>query len=77
MTNYPVNIDNDILSGTPVFSGTRVPVKNLFDYIESGETIESFLDDFESVTKEQVLKLLEISEKLIENTYSILNENFA
>lgn len=77
MTNYPVNIDNDILSGTPVFSGTRVPVKNLFDYIESGETIESFLDDFESVTKEQVLKILEISEKLIENTYSILNENFA
>jgi uncharacterized protein (DUF433 family) len=77
MTNYPVNIDNEILSGTPVFSGTRVPVKNLFDYLESGETIESFLEDFESVTKDQVLKVLEISEKLIKNTYSILNENFA
>ncbi len=77
MTNYPVNIDKEILAGTPVFSGTRVPIKNLFDYLETGETIESFLDDFESVSKVQVLKVLDISEKLIENTYSILNENFA
>ncbi|MBX3042860.1 MAG: DUF433 domain-containing protein [Candidatus Kapabacteria bacterium] len=77
MTNNPVNIDNEILAGTAVFTGTRVPVKNLFDYLESGETIDSFIDDFDSVTKEQVLKVLEISEKLIENTYSILNENFA
>lgn len=77
MTNNPVNIDSEILSGTAVFNGTRVPVKNLFDYLESGETIDSFIDDFESVTKEQVLKVLEISEKLIENTYNILNENFA
>jgi uncharacterized protein (DUF433 family) len=46
-----VNIDPDILGGTPVFFGTRVPVKNLFDYLETGESIETFLDDFESVSK--------------------------
>lgn len=73
MINNPVNIDSEILGGTAVFTGTRVPVKNLFDYLESGESIVSFLDDFDSVTKEQILKVLEISEKLIENTYSILN----
>ncbi len=77
MYNNVINIDDEILGGTPVFSGTRVPVKNLFDYLETGETIESFLEDFDSVTKEQVIKILNISEKLIENSSLILNENFA
>lgn len=77
MHNNVVNIDKDILGGTPVFYGTRVPIKNLFDYLETGENIELFLSDFESVSKEQVLKVLQISEKLIENPQNILNENFA
>ena len=71
-----INIDNEILDGTPVFSGTRVPIKNLFDYLETGETIETFLDDFDTVQKEQVIKVLEMSQKLIDSSSNILNENF-
>ena len=72
-----INIDPEILGGTPVFSGTRVPVKNLFDYLETGESIEDFLNDFDGVTKEQVVKILEISERLINTSTSILDENIA
>ena len=62
-----INIDPEILGGTPVFYGTRVPIKNLFDYLETGDSIEIFLDDFEGVSKSQVLKVLEMSHKLIED----------
>ena len=72
-----INIDSEILGGTAVFFGTRVPIKNLYDYLETGETIDSFLEDFDNVTKEQVVKVLEISQKLIETSTNILNENFA
>lgn len=72
-----INIDREILGGTPVFSGTRVPIKNLFDYLETGDSIQTFLDDFEGVSKDQVIKLLEMSQKLIETSSNILNENFA
>ena len=58
-----INIDKEILGGTPVFNGTRVPIKNLFDYLETGETIDAFLDDFPSVKREQVVKILEFSEQ--------------
>ncbi len=71
-----INIDPEILGGTPVFFGTRVPIKNLFDYIESGKSIDYFLDDFEGVQKEQVIKILEMSQKLIETSSNILHENF-
>lgn len=75
--NKPViNIDEDILGGTPVFYGTRVPIKNLFDYLETGETIQTFLEDFDSVKKEQVIRVLEMSKKLIEVSSEMLNENF-
>jgi uncharacterized protein (DUF433 family) len=50
---------NDILSGTPVFYGTRVPVQNLIDYLSTGETIDAFLDDFPTVSREQVIRFLE------------------
>ncbi len=72
-----INIDPEIMSGTPVFAGTRVPIKNLFDYLETGDSIEIFLEDFDSVSKEQVVKVLEMSQKLIETSTNILNENFA
>ena len=77
MNGRPINIDADILGGTPVFFGTRVPIKNLFDYLETGEYIEDFLEDFEGVSKSQVIKVLEMSQKLIETSTNILNENFA
>jgi uncharacterized protein (DUF433 family) len=51
--------DPEILSGTPVFAGTRVPVRNLLDYLESGYTLDEFLDDFPSATREQVISFLE------------------
>lgn len=51
--------DPEILSGTPVFAGTRVPVKNLTDCLEAGESIDDFLDDFPSVSRAQVIKFLE------------------
>lgn len=72
-----INIDQEILGGTPVFFGTRVPIKNLFDYLETGDSIETFLEDFEGVSKSQVIRLLEMSQKLIETSSNILNENFA
>ena len=77
MNGNIINIDSEILGGTPVFYGTRVPIKNLFDYLETGETIELFLEDFEGVTRNQVIKLLDMSQRLIENSTNILNENFA
>jgi uncharacterized protein (DUF433 family) len=77
MYNNVINIDNEILGGTPVFSGTRVPLKNLFDYLETGETVEGFLEDFDGVSKEQVIKILEISEKLLNTNSYIFNENIA
>jgi uncharacterized protein (DUF433 family) len=59
-----INVDAEVLSGTPVFSGTRVPIQSFFWHLEKGISIDEFLDDFPSVTKEQVFKLLQIVEKL-------------
>ena len=75
MEGRVINIDPEILGGTPVFYGTRVPIKNLFDYLETGESISTFLEDFDGVKKEQVVKLLEMSQKLIETSTRILHEN--
>lgn len=57
--SIPISVDKSVLSGTPVFSGTRVPVRTLFDYIADGSTLDEFLDNFPSVSREQALKLLE------------------
>jgi uncharacterized protein (DUF433 family) len=51
--------DPDILSGMPVFAGTRVPAKNLIDYLEHGRSLDEFLDDFPTVRREQVIAALE------------------
>lgn len=61
MTPKPVVIHSDpkILSGTPVFVGTRVPVQSLFDYLEGGDTLDRFLRQFPSVKREQALAALE------------------
>lgn len=50
--------DPQILGGVPVFRGTRVPIKNLLDYLATGETMDSFLEDFPTVTREQVIQFL-------------------
>jgi uncharacterized protein (DUF433 family) len=50
---------DDILGGTPVFAGTRVPVQTLFDYLEEGDTLDEFLDDFPAVSREHAITVLE------------------
>jgi uncharacterized protein (DUF433 family) len=58
-----INIDPEILSGTPVFNGTRVPILTLFDYLASGDSLEEFLDDFPSVSHEQAVWALRIEQE--------------
>lgn len=60
-----ITIDPDILGGIPVFKGTRVPIKNLFDWLEKGRSIEDFLDDFDYIPRDHCLAVLHLSEKLI------------
>ncbi len=60
-----ITISPEIQSGTPVFAGTRVPIKVLFDYVKGGDTIEEFLNDYPSVRKEQVEQLLEFIENFV------------
>ena len=58
--NKIINIDPEILGGTPVFLGTRVPIESLFDHLEDGVSLDEFLDDFPSVTREQAIEVLEL-----------------
>jgi uncharacterized protein (DUF433 family) len=61
-----INIDPETMGGTPVFSGTRVTIQSLFDYIETGETIEEFLENFPSVSHDQAIEVLEkVKSKII------------
>lgn len=67
-----ITIDKEIQSGRPVFAGTRVPVQTLFSHLKKGISIEVFLDDFPSVTKEQAVGLLEVANKIVNSVQ--LNE---
>jgi uncharacterized protein (DUF433 family) len=60
-----VQVDAEVLGGTPVFRGTRVPVKNLLDYLAAGDTLDQFLDDFPTVTREQAVGALELARDLL------------
>lgn len=63
-----VSRDPEVMGGTPVFAGTRVPVQTLIEYIEGGETINDFLDGFPSVSRDQVVAFLEIArDRLLES----------
>jgi len=57
-----IDSNPEILGGTPVFRGTRVPIKSLFDHLEAGDSIDDFLEGFPSVQREQVIALLEMSQ---------------
>lgn len=61
----PVHCDSRIQGGVPVFAGTRVPVKNLFDYLEAGDSLDQFLDDFPSVSREQAIEALELAHEAL------------
>jgi len=60
-----ITVDADILGGQPVFTGTRVPVEALFDHLEAGVSLDEFLDDFPTVTKEQAVAVLGIANRLL------------
>jgi uncharacterized protein (DUF433 family) len=62
-----VHSDPEILGGTPVFVGTRVPVQNLIDYLEAGDNLEDFLKSFPSVTREQAIAVLELAREALES----------
>ncbi len=59
-----VHSDPDILGGTPVFVGTRVPMKTLLDYLEAGDSLDVFLDHFPSVSREQTIAALELAKEM-------------
>ena len=60
-----ITYDAEIMSGTPVFKNTRVPIKNLIDYLESGETLDDFLKDLPSVNRDQAVKVLELAKEML------------
>ncbi len=60
-----IHSDPEILGGVPVFVGTRVPVKNLIDYLEKGHSLAEFLDDFPSVSRDQAIAALELARDLL------------
>ncbi len=68
-TSRLIHSDPDILGGTPVFVGTRVPMKTLLDYLEAGDSLEVFLDHFPSVRREQAIGVLELAKEIL-TTYA-------
>jgi uncharacterized protein (DUF433 family) len=63
MSKQIITSSLDVMGGTPVFAGTRVPVQTLLDYLKTGESIDDFLEGFPTVTREQVMAFLEEGEK--------------
>lgn len=72
-----ITIAPDIQSGEPVFTNTRVPVKNLFDYLKAGDTLEELLHDFPSVEKGRVIELLDFFENIFQLRSNAHEEHFA
>jgi uncharacterized protein (DUF433 family) len=60
-----ISKDPDVLGGTPVFTGTRVPIETLFDHLEAGISLDEFLGDFPTVSRAQAVALLEIANKIL------------
>ena len=65
LTSPIIHSDPDILGGTTVFTGTRVPIKTLLDYLEAGDSLNEFLDHFPSVTREQAIAALELAKDVL------------
>ncbi|MGZ8842784.1 MAG: DUF433 domain-containing protein [Pyrinomonadaceae bacterium] len=66
-----VEIDPEKMSGVPCFTGTRVPIGHLFEFLESGETLDEFLDQFPSVTRDQALAALQLSKESLLSQYEV------
>ena len=65
LVKYYIQIDKEILSGIPVFKGTRVPVESLFDHIEDGISLDEFLEDFPTVSRDQALAVITLGRDAI------------
>jgi uncharacterized protein (DUF433 family) len=65
IVDHVISSDPDVQGGAVVFSGTRVPLKNLIDYLEAGDSLEVFLDDFPSVSREQAVAALELAQEAL------------
>jgi uncharacterized protein (DUF433 family) len=65
LSDNVITRDSEVLGGTPVFCGTRVPFQALLDYLEGGQTLDEFLDDFPTVTREAAFHALELAKSLV------------
>ena len=72
-----ITISPEILGGTAVFKGTRVPVESLFDHLEAGVSLDAFLEDFPSVSRDQAAKVLALAEALLQANLKLLHESAA
>jgi uncharacterized protein (DUF433 family) len=63
--SHLIHTDPDILGGTPVFAGTRVPIKTLLDYLEAGDPLDEFRDHFPSVTRAHAVAVLELAKEML------------
>jgi uncharacterized protein (DUF433 family) len=75
MNKVAINIDPELMGGTPVFAGTRVPVESLFDWLET-ETLDEFIENFPSVEKKHALEVLHIAQQLV-TSVNVSHENLA
>jgi uncharacterized protein (DUF433 family) len=66
-----IHSDPDLLGGKPVFVGTRVPLKTLYDYLEAGDSLDEFLKDFPSVNREQAVAALELGRQMTESNATV------
>ena len=66
MKDSVVSISKEVMGGTPVFAGTRVPIQTLIDFLTAGDTIDDFIDGFPTVSREQVIEYLEQAETQME-----------
>ncbi len=66
-----ISVDPDVLGGQTVFKGTRVPIESMFDHLEAGVSLNSFLEDFPSVSREQAIALLDWTNRLLSSTKNI------
>ncbi len=72
-----ITISPEILGGTAVFKGTRVPVESLFDHLEAGVSLDAFLEDFPSVSRDQAAKVLALAQALLQANLKLLHESAA
>ena len=66
MTACPIRSDPDVLGGTPVFSGTRVPVRILIEHLEAGDRLDEFLEDYPTVSRDQAVAVLERAKAILD-----------